>query len=412
MIDLKQIYIYNKEFPIEVFQEVCSHYDVYKAELVKGLEYVVGNPNNEKYQDFMIHLYSLSIFAQHESRDVFPTIKTLLELDNESLDSLFGDALEGFLDKIIYRTFNDDHEWMSKMLYSDSVDMFIKNCLLKGYVAYLLDYKKDEKHFHHFMSKLIEDRAQLKDILDFLRDVITERHLFEYIEAVQLMYDEHLMNELYDDLFDSFIDSIYNYHRKLSISEPLEAIELFRDWHCFEESFRDFPLSDLEKMKKEQRLQDILRLQHLYQPYEPEMRITTKVGRNEPCPCGSGKKYKKCCINKNSANDMSFIETEKKQWLKSYPSNDVEAEVYLTDHFDSEAIEIDKYLYLALHHREIPIYVERDGKEEHRRKMIYLNLAKEMIDKKIEREGLSSYIEYDKKHKIHYRISDWLKLVE
>ncbi|MCC5025393.1 MAG: SEC-C domain-containing protein [Candidatus Synoicihabitans palmerolidicus] len=21
----------------------------------------------------------------------------------------------------------------------------------------------------------------------------------------------------------------------------------------------------------------------------------TKVGRNDPCPCGSGKKYKKCC---------------------------------------------------------------------------------------------------------------------
>jgi len=22
---------------------------------------------------------------------------------------------------------------------------------------------------------------------------------------------------------------------------------------------------------------------------------TEKVGRNDPCPCGSGKKYKKCC---------------------------------------------------------------------------------------------------------------------
>jgi uncharacterized protein YecA (UPF0149 family) len=21
-----------------------------------------------------------------------------------------------------------------------------------------------------------------------------------------------------------------------------------------------------------------------------------EVGRNEPCPCGSGKKYKKCCM--------------------------------------------------------------------------------------------------------------------
>ena len=29
-------------------------------------------------------------------------------------------------------------------------------------------------------------------------------------------------------------------------------------------------------------------------PKEPQ-RIVEKIGRNEPCPCGSGKKYKKCC---------------------------------------------------------------------------------------------------------------------
>lgn len=28
---------------------------------------------------------------------------------------------------------------------------------------------------------------------------------------------------------------------------------------------------------------------------KPEIDLTKKVGRNEPCPCGSGKKYKKCC---------------------------------------------------------------------------------------------------------------------
>jgi len=26
-------------------------------------------------------------------------------------------------------------------------------------------------------------------------------------------------------------------------------------------------------------------------------RVASKIGRNDPCPCGSGKKYKKCCIN-------------------------------------------------------------------------------------------------------------------
>jgi hypothetical protein len=31
--------------------------------------------------------------------------------------------------------------------------------------------------------------------------------------------------------------------------------------------------------------------------YKESLRIKTrKIGRNEPCPCGSGKKYKKCCM--------------------------------------------------------------------------------------------------------------------
>ncbi|MFO7593208.1 MAG: SEC-C metal-binding domain-containing protein [Pseudomonadota bacterium] len=30
---------------------------------------------------------------------------------------------------------------------------------------------------------------------------------------------------------------------------------------------------------------------------EPYIRPEAKIGRNDPCPCGSGKKYKKCCLN-------------------------------------------------------------------------------------------------------------------
>lgn len=34
------------------------------------------------------------------------------------------------------------------------------------------------------------------------------------------------------------------------------------------------------------------------QRHEPIRRTEDKVGRNDPCPCGSGKKYKNCCMNK------------------------------------------------------------------------------------------------------------------
>jgi preprotein translocase subunit SecA len=32
-----------------------------------------------------------------------------------------------------------------------------------------------------------------------------------------------------------------------------------------------------------------------YQPVQQVIRGSAKIGRNDPCPCGSGKKYKKCC---------------------------------------------------------------------------------------------------------------------
>jgi hypothetical protein len=31
------------------------------------------------------------------------------------------------------------------------------------------------------------------------------------------------------------------------------------------------------------------------------------VGRNDPCPCGSGKKYKKCCLGKENWSSYRSI---------------------------------------------------------------------------------------------------------
>jgi preprotein translocase subunit SecA len=33
----------------------------------------------------------------------------------------------------------------------------------------------------------------------------------------------------------------------------------------------------------------------------PIQRVRGKVGRNDYCPCGSGKKFKKCCLFKENA---------------------------------------------------------------------------------------------------------------
>jgi uncharacterized protein YecA (UPF0149 family) len=32
----------------------------------------------------------------------------------------------------------------------------------------------------------------------------------------------------------------------------------------------------------------------------PRPQAHPRIGRNDPCPCGSGRKYKKCCMGKST----------------------------------------------------------------------------------------------------------------
>ena len=44
------------------------------------------------------------------------------------------------------------------------------------------------------------------------------------------------------------------------------------------------------------------------------------LGRNELCPCGSGKKYKRCCLNKDVVVDRAGrkVGTAQKQYSELY----------------------------------------------------------------------------------------------
>ena len=47
------------------------------------------------------------------------------------------------------------------------------------------------------------------------------------------------------------------------------------------------------------------------------------IGRNDPCHCGSGKKYKKCCINKDQAAEHKALEAN---WNKAVEAAKDQAE--------------------------------------------------------------------------------------
>jgi hypothetical protein len=67
----------------------------------------------------------------------------------------------------------------------------------------------------------------------------------------------------------------------------------------------DFDADDEDEWDEDDELaydgdEDLQRdLDHLREKFARLERATPKIGRNDPCPCGSGKKYKKCCMKKD-----------------------------------------------------------------------------------------------------------------
>jgi uncharacterized protein YecA (UPF0149 family) len=78
----------------------------------------------------------------------------------------------------------------------------------------------------------------------------------------------------------------------------------------------------MEKIDKEQQLEGIKGIlenedfgRMWMKMHTPWVRRTKKVGRNEPCPCGSGKKFKNCeCYAKRFTAMYTLDEKHTKGW--------------------------------------------------------------------------------------------------
>lgn len=136
-----------------------------------------------------------------------------------------------------------------------------------------------QKHYSFTDDQLIQ--AGTEDFMDLTDELIQlVKHLKE-----RYLLDDQTMNRYMDDcliLLNSFIDidpSFLYLNQQLPVVTEDDKKMLLALLQASQDSIHTWALKG-NKRKKE-----------TVQTSEP----AKKVGRNDPCPCGSGKKYKKCC---------------------------------------------------------------------------------------------------------------------
>lgn len=122
------------------------------------------------------------------------------------------------------------------------------------------------------------------EFLDSVVALATDMAAVQMLPAIRGWFDEGLLDEQFADL--EFVEDAISEPFELSVQRMRERGEGYvRDpvsemawWACFNE---EDDMDDADEIDWEP----------VAQPY---VREGPKIGRNEPCPCGSRKKYKKC----------------------------------------------------------------------------------------------------------------------
>ena len=144
-------------------------------------------------------------------------------------------------------------------------------------------------------------------VANLLMDHPRERHR-AFLEKLAKRQEKNTPDDRYfliDEVENAFIDSDREpEHQRFTnpwkFYEPEEIIERQLRW--MEEASCDLPFDDDEDIFDEDFLHDddSSLLEDSWPDFTPVQtyeRETAKLGRNDACPCGSGKKYKKCCLH-------------------------------------------------------------------------------------------------------------------
>lgn len=142
--------------------------------------------------------------------------------------------------------------------------------------------KADDNTLRAFLLEKVQENkeAYLNKIKEVGEDNMKQIERIASLRIIDTMWQEHLEN------MESLRESVRI--RAYGQRDPL--IEYKKEGRImFEDLMKDIDFKIIDS---------ILKAQITIQPKEVIKQVLSlkkKVGRNEPCPCGSGKKYKNCC---------------------------------------------------------------------------------------------------------------------
>jgi hypothetical protein len=279
---LEEFYRIDGFLAQKAIEEAVRQQEEITPHLLEILRDTIDDPE-ERGDGEESHLYALYLLAQFKETQAYPLVVELASLPDDVVEFLLGDIVTEDLPAILASVSGGDISGIQELIEDEELNEWVRSSAIEALETLLR---------HEMIS-----RSELHDYYQSLYGKL-ERKESSVWEA--LVYSTALFSfhDLRPEVRKAYADELIN----PDFTAEAEVDELFAD--KTDEFHEWIFLNNPQRQMIDDAAGGLgawIPLEHSHATPEPVVPVRlapppreTKVGRNEPCPCGSGKKFKQC----------------------------------------------------------------------------------------------------------------------
>lgn len=289
--EINLLYGFSIDLPESLIDRVLK---LPRESLIQDLEKMIDDAvnrygfflNNESVEcDFLIH--ALALLAELKAEKSLPKVLEILEYDSKFLDFWLGDHIIETVWQILYKLGQNQTEVLKEFLLKPGIDAYAKSAVTMALSQVALHQPERSNKietifsdvFNRILVALKKENLVDSSFLGMAIGHCIDAGFINLLPVIKKLYQKEIVdlfsNGNYEEAEKHFYDrGNYEFKKELTDIHGLyKEINLKFGGDGDEED--DFQYDDFREINKPA--------------------VSLKIGRNDPCPCGSGLKYKKCC---------------------------------------------------------------------------------------------------------------------
>ncbi len=275
-----------------------------KDEIIPGLLEILERTrdNAKELADkpgYMAHLLAMFLLAEFREVKAHHPVVDLFRLPPAVFDDLLGEFTDCGLERVLASVCGGDVSLIVKVIEDVDASDLARSSAVAALVVLAASGVAPRgvvvDHFRRLLNGGLERRPSL--VWESLAPSCADIHPGELLDDIRRAYAEGMIDgtgmtleEVEADAGQDPVTVLSDLRGNKAYSLVTDAVEDTYWWDCFDDGvvndFGGFDYDDPDAVDEDFDDGEFIL---------PYVREDPKVGRNDPCPCGSGKKYKKCC---------------------------------------------------------------------------------------------------------------------